>query len=110
MFAASFLLLLATLSGTVLSFVYDRTAPPLARICIGAGTGLPIFAMSGYVFALLMGMGVASITLAVAVTIAPLLLLMQEDTRTLAKASLKLASESLGEAMHSQRARSLRRV
>ena len=64
MFAASFLLLLATLSGTVLSFLYDRTAPPLARICIGASTGLPIFAMFGYIFALLLGMGAASITLA----------------------------------------------
>ncbi|HLW55367.1 MAG TPA: hypothetical protein VKW06_21240 [Candidatus Angelobacter sp.] len=105
MLAACLLLVLATLSGTLLTLLYDRSAPPFARVCVGAVTGLAIFAMAGYLFALWLGMGALSISLAAAVMLAPFLLLFRSELRESAWAAVELASEVAQKALSVHRMR-----
>ena len=64
MFLACALLIIATLSGVLLTFLFDRAAPLSARLCLGAPIGLTILAWTGFIFSLVFGMSAASIALA----------------------------------------------
>ena len=77
MFFACLLLLLATLSGTLLTWLFDREAPLPARLAMGVCVGLALLAGAGYLLALAFGLGAACIGLSVAVLLAPGLLLVQ---------------------------------
>ena len=82
MFAACLLILTAAAGGTLLSFLYDRSAPFAVRIAMGVATGLPLLATVGYVAALAIGLGPASIILAASALAAPFLLLLRREFRS----------------------------
>lgn len=94
MLPACFLLAIAVLSGTLLSFLYDSSAPFLARLCLGAVTGLALLAMIGFVCALWLGLTTGSIFLAAGILLLPWLLLLHHKLRASLSASLRLAKES----------------
>jgi hypothetical protein len=81
MLAACALLAIATVSGSLLTFLYDRSAPFPARLCMGATTGMVLFASLGFLFALWLGFGAASICLALLVILLPSLLLLGKNFR-----------------------------
>src|SRR5262249_9024806 len=76
MLAACTLLVIAVVSGTLLTFLYDRTAPFPARLCMGACTGMALLAGIGFLLALRLGLRPLSITLAAVVLLLPFLLLI----------------------------------
>jgi hypothetical protein len=76
MLAACTLLVIAVVSGTLLTFLYDRTAPFPARLCMGACTGMALLAGIGFLLALWLGLRPLSITLAAIVLLLPFLLLI----------------------------------
>ena len=98
MLAASFLLAIAVLSGTLLTLLYDDAALLPARLAMGAATGLPIFAMIGFLFTLWLGPGSASLGFSTVVMLLPCLLLTQRRYRT------QLSSEISGSAHAASRA------
>src|SRR5262249_10926418 len=83
MLAACFLLAIATVSGCLLTFLYDRSAPFAARLAMGAATGMVLFATVGFLCALLLGLGARSIILTVLIMLLPFFLLAQKDFRAL---------------------------
>src|SRR5579871_6218094 len=83
MFAACLLLVIAILGGTLLTFLFDRNAPRGARLCMGASIGMAIMATVGFLLALLLGLGTATIILSAVILLLPLLLLIDSERRTL---------------------------
>ncbi len=81
MFAACLLLLIAILAGTLLTFLFDRNAPRAARLCMGAAIGLALMATVGFLLALVLGLGTASIILSAVLLLLPLLLLVNRGRR-----------------------------
>jgi len=81
MFAACLLLVSAIIGGTLLTFLFDRSAPRAARICMGASLGPALLASVGFVFALWLGLNAASIALSAAVLLLPFLLLLSSGYR-----------------------------
>jgi hypothetical protein len=101
MFVASLLLIIAIFSGTLLTFLFDRTAPFSARLCMGACIGLAILAWTGFLFSLALGMSAASLALATASTCLPALLLLRRDFRKMYANSARIASQRVGSALRS---------
>jgi hypothetical protein len=83
MFAACLLLVIAILGGTLLTFLFDRNARRGARLCMGATIGMAIMATVGFLLALLLGLGAATIILSAVILLLPLLLLIDDERRTL---------------------------
>ena len=81
MLAACLLLAIAILGGTLLTFLFDRNAPRGARLCMGACIGMALMATVGFLLALLLGLGAASITLSAVMLLLPLLLLVNRERR-----------------------------
>ncbi|HEV7552809.1 MAG TPA: hypothetical protein VGP65_14065 [Candidatus Angelobacter sp.] len=81
MFLACFLLIIAIIGGTLLTFLFDRTAPRGARLCMGAAIGLALMATVGFLVALVLGLGAASIILTSVILLLPLLLLAKRERR-----------------------------
>jgi hypothetical protein len=81
MFAACLLLVSAIIGGTLLTFLFDHSAPRAARICMGASLGLALLASVGFVFALWLGLNAASIALSAAVMLLPFLLFLSAGYR-----------------------------
>jgi hypothetical protein len=102
MFVASLLLIIAIFSGTLLTFLFDRTAPFSARLCMGACIGLAILAWTGFLFSLALGMSAASLALATASTCLPALLLLRRDFRKMYANSARIASQRVGSALRSR--------
>ena len=94
MLTACLLLAIATVSGFVLTFLYDRSAPFPARICMGATTGMVLFATVGFLFALWLGLGAAAISLSLVFMPLPFLLLAGRDFRTLVAGQVSGAMRS----------------
>jgi hypothetical protein len=99
MFFACILLLLATLSGTLLTWLFDRTAPLPARLAMGACIGLTLLAGAGYLLALGFGLEAACIGLSVAVLFAPWLLLARADFRKSVAQQVESAIDSFWRAL-----------
>lgn len=76
MFAAVLMLVLAILSGTLLTFLFDRIAPLAARLCMGSCVGLVLLAIAGFASAEFLGMGPACIAISVFVLLSPAFLLV----------------------------------
>ena len=91
MFFALAFLAIAICSGTVLTFLFDRTMPFPARLCMGTVIGLAIASMSGYLLACVVGLGASCIWITVAVLLLPLILLLQIDFRSSVAAICKQA-------------------
>jgi hypothetical protein len=88
MLAACFLLLLAIVSGTLLTFWFDRSAPLPARAATGACIGLSLLAVAGFIFAEFLGMTAAAIALSALMLLLPGLLLVSAQRRSLVRESL----------------------
>jgi hypothetical protein len=83
MFVACLLLVIAIIGGTLLTFLFDRTAPRAARLCMGTSIGLALMATVGFLLALVLGLGAATIILSSVTLLAPLLLLVNRERRAL---------------------------
>src|SRR5262249_60773125 len=81
MLAACLLLVIATLSGTLLTFLYDRGAAFAARLCMGAATGLALLAAIGFLLSLWLGLAPATLLLSVAGLGLPFLLTLRQGHR-----------------------------
>ena len=81
MFAAFLLLAIAILGGTLLTFLFDRSTPRGARLCMGATIGMALMATVGFLLALVLGLGAASITLSAVILLLPGLLLVNPERR-----------------------------
>ncbi len=99
MLAACLLLLIAVVSGTLLTFLYDGDAPFPARLCMGASTGLALMAAIGFLFALWLGLGAACITLTTAAMALPFLLLLRKPFRKLAASKAQSAVAGVRQAL-----------
>lgn len=95
MFLALILLVLITLCGTVLTYIYDEDAPFAARLCAGAVIGQCLFGLIGFWNAMMIGFGIATIIITIAILAASLLLLTQEKYKTKFQSDLKQTKRSL---------------
>lgn len=82
MVAACLLLITAILGGTLLTFLFDRSAPRAARLCMGASIGLALMATVGFLLALLLGLGTSTVILSATILLLPLLLLFSGEYRS----------------------------
>src|SRR5579864_8992494 len=96
MVIACLLLLIAIIGGTLLTFLFDRTAPRASRICMGASIGLALMATVGYLLALAFGLGIATLVLSCIVLLLPALLLINSDRRALVLNNLRSPSSKAG--------------
>jgi hypothetical protein len=83
MFAACLLLAIAILGGTLLTFLFDRNAPRGARLCMGACIGMALMSTVGFLLALVLGLGTATIILSSVMLLLPGLLLVKPERRAL---------------------------
>jgi hypothetical protein len=98
MFFACLLLIVAIIGGTVLTFLFDRTAPRVARLCMGASIGMALMATVGFLLALALGLGAATIILTSVILLLPTLLLVDRERRTLIVRSLRPKASVSGSA------------
>jgi hypothetical protein len=96
MFVACLLLIVAITGGTVLTFLFDRTAPRAARLCMGAALGMALMATIGFLLALVLGLGPATIILTSVLLLLPLLLLVNYERRALIRNSLHSQTSATG--------------
>src|SRR5256714_5035256 len=83
------LLALAAIAGaTVLTYLYDRDALFLARLCAGVCVGVAAIGLVGFVLASLMGMGGIALALAGLVCASPLALLSRDEWRGRVRADI----------------------
>lgn len=79
MLVACLFLIVVVVSGTLLTFLFDRNAPLPARLCIGVIIGMAFASMVGYLLACLIGLGAASLSLSTAILLLPALLLLRPE-------------------------------
>lgn len=107
MFAACLLLVLATLSGTFLTYLFDRAAPLAARWAMGVCIGLALLAGAGYLLALAFGLGATCIAVSIAILLLPGLLLFHSGYRKLITQSLESGLESAAAALRNPSRRAI---
>lgn len=96
----SFLLaLLAIASGTLVTYLYDRSAHFFARLAAGACTGFAALGLVGFVFASFLGLTPASLILSAAVVGAPLALLLKGEWRARVRFDMAEAWRDVGGAI-----------
>jgi len=81
MLLAILLLICAITGGTLLTFLFDRSTPRAARLCMGACIGLALMAILGFLLALVFGLGATTIILTALLLLLPWLLLLSGDYR-----------------------------
>src|ERR1044071_7743078 len=89
MLLAILLLVFAITGGTLLTFLFDRSTPRAARLCMGACIGLALMATAGFLLALLFGLGATTIILSALLLLLPLLLLLNGDLGATVLAALR---------------------
>ena len=89
------LALLATVSGTLASYVYDEGASLATRICGGACVGLTVLGLAGFVFASFLGLTPLAILLTAAFLSSSFLLLIDKNRKRALKADLAVASQAI---------------
>lgn len=89
MFVACLLLAIAILGGTLLTFLFDRSAPRGARLCMGACIGMALMATVGFLLALMLGLGASTIILSAVLLLLPLLLLLNRERRSVILSALR---------------------
>ena len=75
------LILLLTFSATVLTYVFDRSAPLWARAAMGAVIGQAVFGTIGFVVASLAGLSIGTVLLSALICSLPLILLRKPAIR-----------------------------
>ena len=88
MFAACLLLVIATVGGTLLTFLFDGNAPRGARLCMGATIGMALMATVGFLLALVLGLGTATLILSAVILLLPGLLLINPERRAVVQNAL----------------------
>src|SRR5260221_5790511 len=96
MLLAILLLICAITGGMLLTFLFDRSTPRAARLCMGACIGLALMAAVGFLLALVFGLGAITIILSALLLLLPLLLLLNHDLRTTVLAALRPNPSSSG--------------
>ena len=99
MFAIVGLSLIAVLSGTQLTYLYDRDSPLLVRLCAGACAGYALLGTVGLVAASSLGFEPRTILLTAAVVASPLLILLRAQFREQALANVCEAGRGLRQAI-----------
>jgi hypothetical protein len=79
--AVLLLVAVAILGGTMATYGFDRESPGYARLATGCVVGMTTLAFSGFILALGLGMGAATLVLSAIVTMLPAVLLRQADVR-----------------------------
>src|SRR5262245_39054941 len=69
------ILLLITLGGTILTYLYDKEDPLLVRVCAGNVIGSAVFGLIVFILACFFGFSVGTVLASVAITLLPLILL-----------------------------------
>src|SRR6267142_4749348 len=95
MIASIALAFLVTLSGTVVTYLYDEDASFGARLCAGSCLGLTALGLIGFLIASLIGLTTTAVLLASLVTAAPLTLLLNENRRNWFNADLATTVNSI---------------
>jgi hypothetical protein len=103
MFAACTLLIVATLGGLALSFVYARQEHFATRLCMGACTGLALMATIGFVLASFLGLNGTSVVVPSACLLLPFLLLLNRSYRELMLSETRSAAQSFLRAVNHPR-------
>jgi len=89
MLLAILLLICAITGGTLLTFLFDRSTPRGARLCMGACIGLALMATIGFLLALVFGLGATIILLTALLLLLPCLLLLSDDYRVAILSTLR---------------------
>ena len=74
-------LLLITLGGTILTYLYDTEDPLMVRLCAGNVIGGAVFGLAAFVLACFFGLSVWVVLVSLAIALLPLLLLTRKDIR-----------------------------
>src|SRR5947209_12654386 len=85
---ALLLALVAIAGATVLTYLYDRDALLLARLCAGVCVGFAALGLVGFVLASLLGMSGIALALAGVVCASPLALLSRDEWRGRVRADI----------------------
>ena len=96
MLLAILLLVCAITGGTLLTFLFDRSTPRAARLCMGACIGLALMAILGFLLALVFGLGATTIILTALLLLLPWLLLLSGDDRVVILNALRPSAPSYG--------------
>lgn len=99
MFLACLLLAIAIFSGTLLTFLFDRSAPFPARLAMGAVIGMALAAMVGYLLACGIGLTATCLFLTAVILLSPAFLLFRQHFRAAARAELRNASAAANSAL-----------
>jgi hypothetical protein len=89
------LVIFVTISGAIITYLYDRNANLAARLCSGACIGLSALGIIGFVAASFLGLDAAAILLATGLCSAPILLLAKNDVRKAAQSDIDAASRRI---------------
>ncbi len=89
------LVLFATASGTIITYLYDESAAFSSRLCTGACIGLATLGLIGFVFASFLGLTPLAISLTVIVLSLPILLLKNPVRRRELREDLAITSQSI---------------
>ncbi|HEY6118901.1 MAG TPA: hypothetical protein VIV66_03030 [Pyrinomonadaceae bacterium] len=89
------LALLATFSGTLTTYLYDKGASLLARICGGACVGMALLGLIGFVFASFLGLTPLALVLTSVILASSVLLLRDPNRRRALKADWDETNQAL---------------
>jgi len=95
MIASLVLVVLVTLSGMVITYLYDETASFGSRLCSGVCLGLGILGMVGFIVASFIGLTDAAILISTFITITPLAILSEPVHRQRLKQDLDVVSRNI---------------
>ena len=96
MLLACLLLISAIIGGTLLTFLFDRTAPRPARLCMGASIGLALMATVGFLLALCFGLNATTVALSAIILLLSALLLIDAERRAFILSSLRSPASASG--------------
>ena len=95
MLFALLLALVAVVSGTLFSYLYDEDAPLAARLCAGACTGFALFALVAFLLASLLGLNQTTLSLASLLLLTPLALITKPKIKERVRVDFSAASVAL---------------
>ncbi len=96
---ALLLALAAIATGTLLTYLYDRDAPLLARMCAGACVGLTVLGLVGFIVASVFGLTPLALVVSGTLVAAPLALLGQKERRESVRSDIRATSRDLRRAL-----------
>src|SRR3954447_12730016 len=89
------LTVLITLSGALITYVYDRRTSVAVRLCTGACLGFGAFGLIAFIFASLLGLTPFAIGFATLLTLIPFLLMLDDNRRNEVRNDLTATAHDL---------------